>query len=58
MLAKWREELEARNADVKTTDSSTGNALVFHSTHKHASPGLEFHVRHKAIALYWDPKDK
>ncbi len=58
MLEKWREELEARNANVKTTDCSTGNALVFYSTHKHASSGLDFHVRHKAIALYWDPKDK
>ncbi|QKC83505.1 hypothetical protein [Mesorhizobium sp. NZP2077] len=58
MLSKWREELQARNVNLKTTDSSTGNALMFHSTHKHASSGLDFHVRHKAIALYWDPKDK
>ena len=58
MLLKWREELQASNEDLKTADSSTGNALVFHSTHKHASSGLDFHVRHKAIALYWDPKDK
>lgn len=58
MLVKWREELQARNANLITIDSSTGNALVFHSTHKHASSGLDFHVRHKAIALYWDPKDK
>ncbi|TPL04289.1 hypothetical protein [Mesorhizobium sp. B2-4-11] len=58
MLAKWREELLARNANLKIADSSIGDALVFHSTHKHASSGLDFHVRHKAIALYWAPKDK
>ncbi|RWB20376.1 MAG: hypothetical protein EOQ40_15015 [Mesorhizobium sp.] len=58
VLEKWREELQARNAGLKTIDSSAGNPLVFHSTHKHASSGLDFHVRHKALALYWDPKDK
>ncbi|MCW0001336.1 hypothetical protein OE766_24245 [Pararhizobium sp. YC-54] len=58
MLKKWREELHARNSDVETADSSESNALVFHSKQKHASSGLDFHVRHKAIALYWDPQDK
>jgi hypothetical protein len=58
MLIKWREELQARHANLQTADCSTGNALVFHSTHKHLSSGLDFHVRHKAIALHWDPKDK
>lgn len=58
MLAKWRKELEARNTEVKTYDSPSGNPLVFHSVHKHPASGLDFHVRHKAIALYWNPKDK
>ncbi|TCB38805.1 hypothetical protein E0J02_26540 [Rhizobium leguminosarum bv. viciae] len=58
MLLKWREELQARNEGLKTADPSNGNALIFHSTHKHAASGLDFHVRHKAIALHWDPKDK
>lgn len=58
MLTKWRGALEARNANVTTADCASGNPLVFHSTHKHDSSGLDFHVRHKAIALYWDPKDK
>jgi hypothetical protein len=58
MLGKWREELNIRNAHVNTFDSPTGNPLVFHSTHKHDSSGLDFHVRHKAIALYWNPQDK
>jgi hypothetical protein len=57
MLKKWRQELEARNVDVKTTDTACGNPLLFCSTHQHSASGLDFHVRHKAVALYWDPKD-
>lgn len=58
ILSKWREELEACNAELETADSPKGNALEFHSTHKHTSTGLDFHVRHKIVALYWDPSDK
>ena len=58
MLEKWRAELESRNAQVKTKDTSCGNPLLFFSTHTHAASGLDFHVRHKAVALYWSPKDK
>jgi hypothetical protein len=57
MLKKWRQELEVRNADVKTTDTACGNPLLFCSTHQHSASGLDFHVRHKAVALYWKPKD-
>lgn len=57
LLRKWREELEARNASVTTKESTCGNPLLFCSTHQHAASGLDFHVRHKAVALYWDPKD-
>lgn len=58
MLKKWRGELESRIPSVMTIDSSNGNQLVFHSIHKHASSGLDFFIRHKAVALYWRPKDK
>lgn len=57
MLKTWRQELEARNAGVKTTDTACGNPLLFCSTHEHEATGLDFHVRHKAVALYWNPKD-
>ncbi|MFC4271831.1 hypothetical protein GQF03_16295 [Sneathiella chungangensis] len=56
-IQKWRGELESRNSDVKTEDSCS-NPLQFFSKHIHPSSGLDFHVRHKAIALYWNPKDK
>jgi hypothetical protein len=57
MLKKWREELKARNDGVTTQDTACGNPLLFCSIHQHAASGLDFHVRHKAVALYWDPKD-
>jgi hypothetical protein len=58
MLEKWREELKARNCGVETIDSPCGNPLLFCSTHKHGASGLDFHVRHKAVALHWEPMDK
>ena len=58
MLGNWRKELEERNPEVKAEDSPCGNPLLFCSKHKHSSSGLDFYVRHKAIALHWDPKDK
>ncbi|MFN3233404.1 MAG: hypothetical protein ACE363_14770 [Alphaproteobacteria bacterium] len=57
MLEKWRKELQARNPEVTTQETDCGNQLVFCSTHKHVSSGLDFNVRHKAIALHWDPQD-
>jgi hypothetical protein len=58
MLDEWRKTLCAKNAGVIDTNSPCGNPLIFCSTHKHEATGLDFHVRHKAVALYWDPKDK
>lgn len=58
VLAKWREQLVLRNAGVKTCDAPCGNPLVFFSKHEHPSSGLDFHVRHKAVALYWSPADR
>ena len=55
---EWRKELKARNSGVATANSPCGNPLLFCSTHQHDASGLDFHVRHKAIALYWDPEDK
>ena len=57
VLARWREELVMRNPMVKTEDAACGNPLLFWSTHKHAASGLDFRVRHKAVALYWKPED-
>lgn len=58
MLDKWREELKKRNKQVKVKDSPCGNPLIFLSSHKHSSTGLDFNIRHKVIALHWKPKDK
>jgi len=58
ILKKWRYELVARNTGVKTKDALPEDPLLFFSTHQHCASGLDFHVRHKAVALYWAPKDK
>jgi len=58
MLEKWRDQLEARNTDVKTKETGCGNPLAFGSTHQHAASGLDFNIRHKAVALHWEPQDK
>lgn len=57
MLENWRIQLAAKNPSVQTMACSSGNPLLFHSRHKHEASGLDFHVRHKAVALYWNPKD-
>lgn len=58
MLEKWKCELVARNPEVTVSEDKGGNPLIFHSTHKHENTGSDFYVRHKVLALYWDPKDK
>jgi len=58
MLAKWQSELVHRNTAVKIEEVPCGNPLLFFSTSKHTKSGLNFHVRHKALTLHWDPKDK
>lgn len=58
MLDKWKAELISRNSGVTIESSPCGNPLVFLSRHTHDSSGLSFQTRHKAIALYWSPKDK
>jgi len=58
MLKKWRSKLANEHPSIIITDSPCGNPLIFCSTHKHSASGLDFHVRHKALALYWNPKDK
>lgn len=58
MLSKWRDELALRNPDVSISDGEDENPLSFVSTHKHECSGLDFGVRHKAVSLYWNPKDK
>lgn len=58
LLKKWKEKLTTANPEVVAKESADGNPLQFCSTHKHAASGLDFNIRHKAIALYWDPKDK
>ena len=57
VMDKWREELTSRNPTVTTQPPKFGSQLLFLSSHKHEASGLEFHVRHKAVALYWSPKD-
>ncbi|WP_108860240.1 hypothetical protein [Ruegeria sp. Alg231-54] len=57
-LSKWRKALEDKNPNVTTSEGEVGNPLTFESTHKHECSGLNFHVRHKVVSLYWRPKDK
>lgn len=58
MIEKWINELTKRNPNVKIEGGILEESLIFRSEHKHAASGLPFHVRHKAVALYWSPKDK
>lgn len=58
ILRKWRDELVARNPGVKIKDACPEDSLLFFSTHQHFASGLDFRVRHKAVALHWSPKDK
>jgi hypothetical protein len=58
MLGKWEEELKSRNPYVNTNPCSSTDPLSFHSSHKHDTSGLDFHVRHKVVSLYWEPKDR
>lgn len=57
MLDKWKGELVSRNPSVSVDEYETDKPLSFQSQHKHECSGLEFHVRHKAVSLYWKPKD-
>lgn len=58
MLARWRQELEARNYDVKTSDDPDDDELCFWSEHKHDASGLQFYIRHKVVSLHHEPADK
>lgn len=58
MLEKWRVELLNNNKNVEAEQSKDGNPLHFFSKHQHIATGLPFNVRHKAVALHWNPKDK
>ena len=57
MLESWRAKLEEKNPDVQTMMCPSGNPHLFYSVHKHVASGMDFRVRHKAIALYWRPQD-
>jgi hypothetical protein len=57
ILDNWRAELVKRNAEVKIDEAICSHPLIFTSIHKHASSGLDFRVRHKIMALYWEPND-
>ena len=57
MLNVWRSELMKKNPDVTITQGPCEKSLIFCSTHKHCSSGLDFSTRHKAISLHWEPQD-
>lgn len=56
VLEKWRNELISRYPNVVVNEDD-GNPLTFQSKHKHECSGLDFCIRHKAVTLYWKPKD-
>lgn len=59
LLKGWIEEAQKMGLDnFKITDCSRRPGLAFHSEHEHEATGLPFDVRHLAIALYFQPKDK
>lgn len=59
VLAEWRKRLtETKECELQSTnDSSTGEKLVFWSTHKHNGSGLPIKTKHLGISLYFQPTD-
>jgi hypothetical protein len=59
LLKGWTEEAQKMGLDnLKVTDCSRRPGLAFHTEHDHEATGLPFDVRHLAVALYFQPKDK
>lgn len=58
LLETWQGKLCECNPEIRIEQSSRGDPLEFWSTHLHETSGLEFHIRHRAVALYWNPHDK
>lgn len=55
VLEKWHQKLQNDHPCVAIFNPSTENPLEFWSQHHHESTGLPFKVRHKIVALHFDP---
>jgi len=58
VLSNWKKYLTEQNKSVSVSEGTNQDPLSFNSKHKHIGSGLLFYVRHKIVALYWEPKDK
>lgn len=58
-MKTWRTRLKQQKlTEYSDTDCTKRPGLAFHTTHKHQASGTAFHVRHMAVMLGFDPKDK
>jgi hypothetical protein len=59
VVANWRTHLENQKLDEYIHhDCAKRPELNFYSAHKHDRSGLPFHVRHIAVLLRFDPRDR
>lgn len=57
IMSNWREKLDGSDFGFKYAPCNS-NPNAFVSTHKHAATGLDMHVRHVPLPLYFDPQDR
>lgn len=58
VVGRWSDELVARHSSethVLISADIGGNPLRFESKHKHVKSGLDYHVRHFAVVMYFSP---
>ncbi len=59
IIGRWRDYLQTLSLDdYSDNDCSSRSGLAFFSTHTHESSGLPYTVRHMAVVLHFDPKDR
>lgn len=59
ILQKWKSHLEKSGLyDLTYEDCKQRPKLAFYTTHTHESSGLPYRVRHLAVVLHFDPKDR
>jgi len=57
-MSKWRDHLEEQKIEGMSFSNCELNDLSFQSTHPHDRTGRPLEVRHIALSIYFDPKDR
>jgi len=59
VIDKWKEKIEGESLpEFSSEECEIRKKLSFYTTHKHVSSGLPYKVKHIAVVLHFDPKDK